>query len=666
MIIDEIILSNFGVFSGRQCIALTPPSSEKPVILIGGLNGAGKTTLIDAIQLCLYGPFAQCSNRGSLSYQDYLRKCVHGQAKNEEATIEFEFRFRVDGEDLRYRVIRSWLILNNRVREQFSVLLNGTKDPVLTANWVNQVHEFLPSNIANLFLFDGEKIEGYVDEVYSADLIGSAIENLLGLDIVDQLNKDLETFERRKRSEQQHSGIQAEIEAAENELGVLNSQLEGLQKERATDYVDELTKKRRALEKAESQYRKFGGDLYDQRQSIENRKHEAVRQVGSGLDSLKETATGELPLMLVCKLLVSVAKQDKKEEDGRLARGVISTLEKRDAEFLERIHKMSLDKDVIENIKQIQFSDRESRKKQSHTRNYLNLSSEAQSRLHTLLDESLNGAFRMAQSLITEQKQLELKLDQVNTEFDNIPAPDTLENILKQRESLINEIAEIEAELGVLDGSIGRLQRDIERKQIEYARLLNENAEGSIKNEEQNRIISHTSKVQGTLNRFRLMVIQRHLKRIEELVLQSYQQLLHKTSLVSRLTIDPERFHLTLYDKEGRQIQIPRLSAGERQLLGVALLWGLGKASGRPLPTAIDTPLGRLDTTHRSHLVEHYFPFASHQVLLLSTDEEITGEYLRKLNPWIGRKYQLVYDNKLGRTSITPGYFEELNQTYVN
>ena len=666
MIIDEIILSNFGVFGGRQCIALTPPSLEKPVILIGGLNGAGKTTLIDAIQLCLYGPFAQCSNRGSLSYQDYLRRCVHGQVKDEETNIEFEFRYRVDGEERRYRVKRSWLILKNRVREQFSVLLNGTKDPVLTANWVNQVHEFLPSNIANLFLFDGEKIEGYVDEVYSADLIGSAIENLLGLDIVDQLSKDLETFERRKRSEQQDSGTQIEIEAAESELGVLNSQLEGLQKERATDYVLKLTKKRRALEKAESQYRKLGGDLYDQRQSIEDRKHEAVRQVESGLDSLKETATGELPLMLVCKFLVSVAKQDKKEEDGRLARGIINTLEKRDAEFLERIHKMSLDKDVIENIKQIQFSDRESRKKQSHTRNYLNLSSEAQSRLHTLLDDSLNGAFRKAQSLITEQKQLELKLDQVNTEFDNIPAPDTLENILNQRESLINEIAEIEAELGVLDGSIGRLQRDIERKHLEYARLLNENAEGSIKNEEQNRIISHTSKVQGTLNRFRLMVIQRHLKRIEELVLQSYQQLLHKTSLVSRLTIEPERFQLTLYDKEGSQIQIPRLSAGERQLLGVALLWGLGKASGRPLPTAIDTPLGRLDTTHRSHLVEHYFPFASHQVLLLSTDEEITGEYLQKLNPWIGRKYQLIYDDKLGRTSITPGYFEELNQTYVN
>ena len=54
---------------------------------------------------------------------------------------------------------------------------------------------------------------------------------------------------------------------------------------------------------------------------------------------------------------------------------------------------------------------------------------------------------------------------------------------------------------------------------------------------------------------------------------------------------------------------------------------GLAKASNSAAPTIIDTPLGRLDSDHRLNLVEKYFPTASKQVILLSTDEEINKKY---------------------------------------
>jgi DNA sulfur modification protein DndD len=41
-----------------------------------------------------------------------------------------------------------------------------------------------------------------------------------------------------------------------------------------------------------------------------------------------------------------------------------------------------------------------------------------------------------------------------------------------------------------------------------------------------------------------------------------------------------------------------------------------------PLPAVIDTPMARLDSAHRQNLVERYFPHASHQVIVLSTDSE--------------------------------------------
>ena len=76
-------------------------------------------------------------------------------------------------------------------------------------------------------------------------------------------------------------------------------------------------------------------------------------------------------------------------------------------------------------------------------------------------------------------------------------------------------------------------------------------------------------------------------------------------------------------------------------------------------PVAIDTPLGRLDSEHRNHLVERYFPQASHQVMLLSTDTEIRQEEvgrLRQANA-ISHEYLLEYDPKQRRTTVVKGYF---------
>ena len=117
-------------------------------------------------------------------------------------------------------------------------------------------------------------------------------------------------------------------------------------------------------------------------------------------------------------------------------------------------------------------------------------------------------------------------------------------------------------------------------------------------------------------------------------------------------------YAVTLLNAAGQTIPFERLSAGERQLLATALLWGLARASGRPVPTIIDTPLGRLDSSHRKHLVRGYFPRASHQVILLSTDEEIIGTRLTELTPWVTRVYRLAHDDQAGETSIEEGYFE--------
>ncbi|MFN7658955.1 MAG: DNA sulfur modification protein DndD, partial [Dolichospermum sp.] len=77
------------------------------------------------------------------------------------------------------------------------------------------------------------------------------------------------------------------------------------------------------------------------------------------------------------------------------------------------------------------------------------------------------------------------------------------------------------------------------------------------------------------------------------------------------------------------------------------------------LPIAIDTPLGRLDSSHRNNLVERYFPSASHQVILLSTDTEIAKKEYQNLKETeaIAREYLLQYNSNKRETTIKPGYF---------
>jgi DNA sulfur modification protein DndD len=166
-------------------------------------------------------------------------------------------------------------------------------------------------------------------------------------------------------------------------------------------------------------------------------------------------------------------------------------------------------------------------------------------------------------------------------------------------------------------------------------------------------------RIQATLGRLRTAAAERHLDRISQLVLEALGYLLRKEQLVTGITIDAETYAVELTGLNGRRLSSKELSAGERQLLAVALLWGLARAAGKPLPVVIDTPLGRLDGSHREHLLDRYFPAASHQVILLSTDTEIDEAAYDRLARHVGRAYRLEFDPRTNATVVEPGYFWE-------
>jgi DNA sulfur modification protein DndD len=242
-------------------------------------------------------------------------------------------------------------------------------------------------------------------------------------------------------------------------------------------------------------------------------------------------------------------------------------------------------------------------------------------------------------------------------EITRIPSKESIATLQIELDSISQRHQQATLELSSLEA-----RREQTVRQLAEAKKRADNAgrrvaELGLDDEDRERILRHSQKARDTLVKFREEVTRRHVSRIEALILESFTQLLRKRGLVSAIQIDPVTFELRLTGGDGLPLSFDKLSAGERQLLATSLLWGLARASGRPIPTVIDTPLGRLDSTHRQHLVERYFPVAAHQVILLSTDEEIHEQNLPRLKPAIARSYRLEFDDALRRTTVEPGYF---------
>ena len=152
------------------------------------------------------------------------------------------------------------------------------------------------------------------------------------------------------------------------------------------------------------------------------------------------------------------------------------------------------------------------------------------------------------------------------------------------------------------------------------------------------------------------------VSQLSDNILSCFTRLIRKDDYVKDILID-ENYDITLYEPDGHTIPKELLSAGEKEIFAVSLLWGLTLTSGRQLPFIIDTPLGRLDSEHRGNLVMDFFQHAGDQMIIFSTDTEIDKDYFRVLQPHIARAYHLDYSKKERQTTISPGYFWQSEQT---
>jgi DNA sulfur modification protein DndD len=510
--------------------------------------------------------------------------------------------------------------------------------------------------MSHLFFFDGEKIEGFADIENSTQLLSKAVYSLLGLDLVDRLASDLVVLESRQRASIKNTFERQQLEEAEKEVQTLEALRAGLVEQRAAKQ-NELDRLEKRLKDAEAQYTNEGGQLFDSRHSLREERLQLQARLQKVEDRLRDNAAGVAPLLLVPDLLSAAAGQVEREEVADQARAFNKMLSERDSKLLKKLSSQAAPKKMLSLLKTYLTDERARRAAATKIDSYLHLGTDGRESFRRLDHALLARTYDETISMVREAEDIQSQLLTFDRKLAGVPAPEKLQPIIKQLEEIRAAIQEAMVNLAALDMEIKRVTRERDQKKSRWLGQAQRALGKQLEHNDVQRVLSHSKRVKQTLQRFRVAVVERHVSRIEGLILESFRQLLRKKSLISALHIDPQEFSLELIGADGQAISPDRLSAGERQLLAVSMLWGLARASGRPLPTVIDTPLGRLDATHRINLVERYFPYASHQVLLLSTDEEIDEGHYQTLKPSIGHTYKLEYDDVKGVTSVKSGYF---------
>ncbi len=659
MTIDKLILDNFAVFGGRQEILLTPPSSRRPIILIGGLNGCGKTTLLDSIHLVLYGSRARTSNRGRRSYKNYLSQTIHhGADRNEGAVLELHFRRVTDGQEHSYRVIRAWRENSKgEIEETLEVSRDGAFDPVLSEHWDEFIESYIPLDIAPLFFFDGEQIKDLAEDENTARLLKTAVNSLLGLDLVDRLENDLLVLERRKKAEESSNEELAKLKESEKEVEVAEELMEQAVSEQGS-LQNRLDRKQKELNDLESEFRQRGGSLLQQRDDLSKEKSTLEKELGTVEDALLDLASGSCPLLLVSDLLGNVAKQASFEEAARRDTLLAEAEEERDKKILRSLKRKGFEKAAMEAVEASLLRFRPKRDQYSEEDLYLGSDDGFAAELEEFLSQSVPKTRDQARDLSRQARDLRERLARLQDKLSAVPDSDVLEELHQQLAIKQNEVDEQNTALAAVDDKVKHLTAKLAEAKRFRQRLLHVEIHDMESRKLDQRILSHSPRVRETLVKLRQRTLNRNAAKLEKLMLDSLRQLLRKDTLVNELHINPQSFRVSLLGSDSLPLDSERLSAGERQLLATAILWGLAKASGRPLPTIIDTPLGRLDASHRDHLSKRYFPQASHQVILLSTDKEVDATHLDQLSPYLGASYCLNFDPKENRTVIQDHYFE--------
>ena len=689
MHISQITLRDWKAYTSAS-FQFPAPSPSKNIILIGAPNGYGKTSLFEAIVLGMFGrdglpliarsPFSGSDKeRLATSYKAFLEKALHrGATEGGRNSCSVKLTF-VDDEGEPLEIQRIWHFSDNgvyRPQDEEIHIFEGTMRTAVgpgglqgndRADWYREyiAESLLPFTLAHFFMFDGEQVSVLAEREMSAQ-VRAGIEGLLGIPVLKQLAKDLRSYAEVRRKESPNVSDKT-IEKLELDRHTLTFDYDK-KSARLEEIEPDLSKLKEEREHLTRELASFGAGsqalLQEQFEQIKNYE----RAIDQGRMQLEE--------LLIKDIALALSGQDLREtlKDRLVAEGVRESWEsgkKQGDSNLERFigavdtGMAQIDPNLTETQRDgVLQTARNAWEKlwfpppdncaEDYLHPYLNDVDRKKviDRLEELDDLGARSIVELLAAISVNEADLKRLQDEVTRTEAVAPHVDSKRERLS---SLNGEIQELDQEVGALKREMSALESQINGKNTELTKLAGhmDQAKPSV------RRAARALKVASMVDDIVARAVPSQIDAIAEAMTGAHRSMAHKKDLVERIVIDDD-CDVKLLNSDGVDIRRFDLSAGEKQIFTQALISAVSSVSGRGFPMVVDTPLGRLDIEHRKGVLNHLVK-REHQVILLSTNTEVVGEYLREIEPHVQKKYLIHFERvgEIGQSTARVGYFDE-------
>lgn len=654
MKLRRLSLSNVGPFRGDQQLWFSTDSKEH-VTLIGGLNGAGKTTLLECMTIALYGPRAKQSLRARSYRESIALLRTRGVPSDVEAAVALTFTIGEGRHSTEYTVRRAWR-WNEAGTFKESIVASkshsdGTHVPIPPESWPDVIESLLPLSLWNLVFIDGEQIQVLVEDDRSTQLFRSALDALLGLDLIASAERDLRAL---IMNTSRSLGRDVDIPDIDSAVAkVEGTRAEVMVLEQCLEQESRLLNEARARLSAVEDEMVANGSEYRSAEDLQREIQSLRLKVQQLEEENLQDLTGSAPLLLVTKLVEAVAQAHEASEVDETYSAISEAVERMVIEVVDHAEYLPKD-DAVALVRDLRaaLGNHEPIQRPAFE---VSPVSGIPARQYVMGDLE-----RLRKTVIARLDQLatlQNELRQLEFAQENAMAQNGKEAFLQRLARAAEEVARMQVQFERSEIEVAKLRRREEREISSLRELVTQNAGRDTAEMDAVRTIREAESAINRLGEFRNAVVGHHAERTASSVLSCIKQLLRKTSLVNFVTISKSDARVQFQDRHGREVALATLSAGERQLVALAALIGIAGASPKQLPLILDTPIARLDSDHRQNFVSMLIPASSKQVIVLSTNEEIVGSHYGALSEYVGAEWLLQYEESTDATRVVPGYF---------